>query len=250
MIHRFASSPLSVLPRSALGSALPLGIGRCLSGCGIGGKLRWPCPLNTITNTKALLFVKRTHGGAPDPSDWTTPQAAVCFQRGGASADLFWQTVKGGGRGSSCRPLPAIGHGQPAHHTAELGNSSQGEKEEVKQCCSRARSLKQGAKHVRGYLTHPALARARRLGLGGSYRLTPKQKQRPKQPPSQSRQPHTCAASAMSIGHHPVPLGPAEPSGVPNPRDMVIMMASTATLPPRGNGTHSHQRQRHLLAPA
>jgi hypothetical protein len=38
-----------------------------------------------------------------------------------------------------------------------------------------------------------------------------------------------------SIGHRPVPLGPAELSGVPNPRDMVIMMASAATLPPQGD---------------
>jgi hypothetical protein len=65
---------------------------------------------------------------------------------------------------------------QTAHHTVELGNSSREEREEAKQCCFAARTLKQGAKHVRGYLTHPALASSR----SRRYQLTPKQKQRPK----------------------------------------------------------------------
>jgi hypothetical protein len=229
MIHRFASSPLSVLPRSALGSALPLGIGRCLSGCGIGGKLRWPCPLNTITNTKALLFVKRTHGGAPDPSDWTTPQAAVCFQRGGASADLFWHTVKGGGRGSSCRPLPAIGHPDCSSHGGAWQFFTRGERRS-KAVLFRGENPQAGSE-ARARVLDPSRPRVVSVS---EVSVDPQTKAKT-QARSPSRQPHTCAASAMrSIGHRPVPLGPAELSGVPNPRDMVIMMASAATLPPQG----------------
>ena len=108
-----------------------------------------------------------------------------------------------------------------------------------------ARTLTQGAKHVRGYLTHPALAPSRSREVSVDPQTKAKTQAR-----SPSRQPHTCAASAMrSIGHRPVPLGPAELSGVPNPRDTVIMMASTATLSPQGKWHALSPRQRHLLAP-
>jgi hypothetical protein len=168
MIHRFASSLFSALPPSR---HWPL-----LSGCGIGGKPCWPCPLNTITNTKALLLLKRTQRRAPDPSDWTIPSSLQFVSSvAGLRLTSFGKLSRVAGGGQVVDPCRRSVT-QTAHHTVELGNSSREEREEAKQCCFAARTLKQGAKHVRGYLTHPALASSR----SRRYQLTPKQKQRPK----------------------------------------------------------------------